>query len=56
MVCPKKYQTIFFPVVSNSERLGKLSVVVEGTFMRMHYFLLPRNTARCLSLPDSKVV
>jgi hypothetical protein len=28
--------------------VGKLSVVVEGTFMRMHDFLLPCNTAGCV--------
>jgi hypothetical protein len=45
----RKYPTIFFPTVSNGERAGKLSVVVEGTFMRMHDFLLPHNTAGCVS-------
>jgi hypothetical protein len=44
----KKYPTISFPAVSNGERVGKLSVVVEGTFMRMRDFLLPRNTAGCV--------
>jgi hypothetical protein len=44
----KKYPTIYFPAVSNGERVGKLSVVVEETFMRMHDFLLPRNTAGCV--------
>jgi hypothetical protein len=32
----KKYPTIFVSTVSNGERVGKLSEVVEGTFMRMH--------------------
>jgi hypothetical protein len=27
----KKYPTIFFPAVSNRDRVGKLSVVVVGT-------------------------
>jgi hypothetical protein len=44
-VLSKKYPTIFFPAVSNGERVGKLNVVVEGTFRRTHDFLLPRNTA-----------
>jgi hypothetical protein len=35
-------------VVSNGERVGKLSVVVEGTFMHMCDFLLLCNTARCV--------
>jgi hypothetical protein len=48
------YPTIFFPAVSNGERVGKLSVVVEGTFLRMRDFLLPRWMR--LSLPDSEVV
>jgi hypothetical protein len=45
----KKYETIFFPVVSNGERVGKLSVAVEGTFIRTHDFLLPRNSVRCVA-------
>jgi hypothetical protein len=44
----KKYTTLFFPVVSNGERVGKLRIVVEGTFMLMRDFLLPRNTAGCV--------
>jgi hypothetical protein len=44
----QKYLTIFFPAVSNHERVGKLTVVVEGTFMLMREFLLPRNTAGCV--------
>jgi hypothetical protein len=43
----KKYPTLFFPVVSSGERARKLSVVVEGTFMRMHDFLLPHSTELC---------
>jgi hypothetical protein len=42
----KKYPTIFFPSVSNGEKVEKLSTVVEGTFMHMCDFLLPHNTAR----------
>jgi hypothetical protein len=45
-ILSKKYPTLFLPVVSYGERVGKLSAVVEGTFMRMLDFLLPRNTAR----------
>jgi hypothetical protein len=45
---PKNYPTIFFPAVSNGERVMKLSVAVEGIFMRMRDILLPRNTARCV--------
>jgi hypothetical protein len=41
------YPTLFVPAVSNGERVRKLSVV-EGTFMRMRDFLLPRNTAGCV--------
>jgi hypothetical protein len=44
----KKYPTLFFPTVSNGERVGKLSVVVEATFMRMCDFLLPLTTAGCV--------
>jgi hypothetical protein len=33
--CPKSIRLYYFPTVSNGERVGKLSVVVEGTFMRM---------------------
>jgi hypothetical protein len=44
----KKYPAIFFPAVSNGEWVGKLGVVVEGTFMRMRDFLLPRSTAGCV--------
>jgi hypothetical protein len=44
----KEYFIIFFPAVSNGERVGKLSVVVEGTFMLMHDSLLPHNTAGCV--------
>jgi hypothetical protein len=44
----KKYPTLFFPTVSNGGRMGKLSIVVEGTFMRMHDILLPCNTAGCV--------
>jgi hypothetical protein len=44
----KKYPTKFFPTVNNGERVGKLSMVVEGTFMRMPDFLLPRNIAECV--------
>jgi hypothetical protein len=48
--------TRFFQKVSDyifsrgkyGERVGKLSVVVEGTFMRMRDFLLPRNTVVCV--------
>jgi hypothetical protein len=46
MICRKEYPTIFFPTVSNGKRARKLSVVVEGTFMRMHDFLLSCNTSR----------
>jgi hypothetical protein len=42
----QRYPTIFFPAVSNGKRVGKLCEDVEGTFMRMHDFLLTRNTAR----------
>jgi hypothetical protein len=41
----RKYPTLFFPAVSNGDRAGKLSIVVEGTFMCMCDFLLPRNAA-----------
>jgi hypothetical protein len=34
----------------SDERVGKLSVVVEGTFMRMLDLLLPRNAARSNTL------
>jgi hypothetical protein len=44
----KKHPAIFFPPVSKGERVGKLSVVVEGTFMLMHDFLLPHNTTGCV--------
>jgi hypothetical protein len=44
----KKYPALFFPAVNNGERVGKLSAVVEGTFMRMRDFLLPLNTAGCV--------
>jgi hypothetical protein len=45
---PKKYPTISFSAVSNGERVGKLSVVVEGTFMRMcDFFCYPA------TLPDA---
>jgi hypothetical protein len=37
----KKYPTLFLPTVSNDKRVGKLSIMVVGTFMRMHDFLLP---------------
>jgi hypothetical protein len=46
-VCPKSIPLYFFPAVSNGERVGKLSVVVQGTFMHMRDFLLPHNTAGC---------
>jgi hypothetical protein len=36
----KKYPTIFSPTVSNGEMMGKLSVVVEGTFMRVIFCCL----------------
>jgi hypothetical protein len=42
----QKISDYIFPSVSNSKRVGKLSVVVEGTFMNMHDFLLPHYTAR----------
>jgi hypothetical protein len=44
----QKVSDFIFPVISNGEMVGKLSVVVEGTFMHMHDFLLSRNTARCV--------
>jgi hypothetical protein len=44
----KKYLTLFFPAVSNGDRAGKLSVVVEGTFICICDFLLPRDTAVCV--------
>jgi hypothetical protein len=31
----KKYPTIFFPMLSNGERVGKLSIVLEGAFMNI---------------------
>jgi hypothetical protein len=31
-----------------AKRVGKLSVMVEGTFMHMRDFLLTRNTAGCV--------
>jgi hypothetical protein len=53
----KKYPTLFFPAVSNSERVGKLSTVVEGTFMLMHdFFAAPQHRRLHLSLPDREVV
>jgi hypothetical protein len=36
MVCPKSIRPYFYPEVNNGESVGKLSVVVEGTIMRMH--------------------
>jgi hypothetical protein len=45
----KKYPTLFFPAASIGERVGKLSVVVEGTFMRM------RNICCHTSPPDASV-
>jgi hypothetical protein len=50
IVCPKCIELYFFPAVSNGERVRKLSVGVEGTFMCMLDFLLPRNTAGCVCL------
>jgi hypothetical protein len=44
----KKYPTLFFPAVSNGERVGKLSAMVERIFMRMRDSLLPLNTAGCV--------
>jgi hypothetical protein len=43
----KEYLTIFPPppTVSNDERVGKLSVVVEGTFKHTSRVFLSRNTA-----------
>jgi hypothetical protein len=40
----RKYLTLFFPMVSNGEGVGKLSVVVEGTFMSQCNFC-------CLATP-----
>jgi hypothetical protein len=37
-----------FSKASNGERVEKLSIAVEGTFMRMSDFLLPHNTAGCV--------
>jgi hypothetical protein len=45
----KKYPAIFFPSVSNGERVGKLRVMVEGTFMRMRDFC-------CLATPPDASV
>jgi hypothetical protein len=56
-VWPKKYATLFFPTVSNGERVGKLSAVVEGTFMCMRDFFAASQYCRmCLPLVDSEVV
>jgi hypothetical protein len=41
----QKVSDYIFPAVSNGDRVGKMSVVVEVTFMRMRDFLLPLNTA-----------
>jgi hypothetical protein len=46
--CQKSIRLYFFPAVSNGDRVGKLSIVVEGTFMCMCDLLLPRNTAGCI--------
>jgi hypothetical protein len=35
-------------MVSIGERVGKLSVVIEGTFTHMRDSVLPRNTAGCV--------
>jgi hypothetical protein len=35
-------------MISNDKRVGKLSVVVERTFVPMPDFLLPRMTAGCV--------
>jgi hypothetical protein len=45
----KKYPTIFLPAVSNGDRVGKLRVVVEGTFMCMRGFF-------CLATPPDASV
>jgi hypothetical protein len=53
----KKYLTLFFPAVNNGDRVGKLVVVVEGTFICMRDFFAASQPRRMrLSLPDSEVV
>jgi N12 class adenine-specific DNA methylase len=47
VVCPKSIQLYFFPHKVIAKGWGN-SVVVEATFMHMHDFLLPHNTAGCV--------
>jgi hypothetical protein len=45
----RKYPTIFLPTVSNDERVGKLSAVVEGTYMHL------RDICCLVTPPDASV-